>query len=94
MSDAAAPSERPVESLSYEEARDELIAIVARLEGGSATLEDSLGLWERGEALATRCQALLDGAYARIAEAGDDGEAADAGIVGIVPTEEDEEPGR
>ncbi|WP_062516680.1 exodeoxyribonuclease VII small subunit [Demequina gelatinilytica] len=94
MSNAAAPSERPVESLSYEEARDELISIVARLEGGSATLEDSLGLWERGEALAARCQALLDGAYARIAEAGDDGEASDAGIVGIVPAEEDEEADR
>ncbi|SEJ35022.1 exodeoxyribonuclease VII small subunit [Demequina mangrovi] len=91
MSDAATPPDRPVDSLSYEEARDELVAIVARLEAGSATLEDSLGLWERGEALAARCQSLLDGAYARIAakDAGEDD--ADAGVVGIVPEEGEDE---
>ncbi|WP_062387550.1 exodeoxyribonuclease VII small subunit [Demequina iriomotensis] len=88
MSTAATPAGRPVEDLSYEEARDELIAIVARLEAGSATLDDSLGLWERGEALAARCQSLLDGAYARIAAAGDD---ADAGVVGIVADEDEDD---
>jgi exodeoxyribonuclease VII small subunit len=69
MSDAA--FDRPVDSLSYEDARDELVAIVAKLETGSATLEDSLTLWERGEALAARCQMLLDGALARVEGASD-----------------------
>ena len=53
-------------ALGYEEARDELVAVVARLEAGAATLEESLALWERGEALATRCQEWLDGARERL----------------------------
>lgn len=57
---------KDVSGLTYEQARDELIAIVAKLEAGTATLDESLGLWERGEALAARCQALLDGARDRI----------------------------
>jgi exodeoxyribonuclease VII small subunit len=58
-----------VASLGYEQARDELAAVVARLEAGGASLEESLALWERGEALAARCQEWLDGARARLAEA-------------------------
>jgi exodeoxyribonuclease VII small subunit len=50
----------------YEEARDELIAIVARLEGGEPGLEESLTLWERGEHLAAVCQDWLDGAQQRL----------------------------
>jgi Kef-type K+ transport system membrane component KefB len=38
--------------LSYEEARNELVAVVADLEAGTATLEETIELWERGEALA------------------------------------------
>lgn len=53
----------------YEQARDELTEIVRRLEAGGATLEESLALWERGEALARICQELLDGAKARLAAA-------------------------
>lgn len=47
--------------------------MVARLEAGGETLEGSLALWERGEALAARCQQWLDGARARLdaARAGD-----------------------
>jgi exodeoxyribonuclease VII small subunit len=56
-----------VDELSYEQARDELVAIVATLEVGSVTLEESLELWERGEALAIRCQHILQGARERIA---------------------------
>ncbi|HEY5518495.1 MAG TPA: exodeoxyribonuclease VII small subunit [Cellulomonas sp.] len=52
--------------LSYEQARDELVAVVARLEAGGASLEQSLELWERGEALAARCQEWLDGARRRL----------------------------
>lgn len=56
-------------TLGYEQARDELVSIVARLESGASTLEESLALWERGEALAARCQQWLDGARARLTAA-------------------------
>ena len=55
-----------VASLSYEQARDELVRVVAELEQGSSTLEQSLALWERGEALAKRCEEWLLGAKARL----------------------------
>ena len=55
-----------VSKLSYEQARDELVAVVNELEQGTATLEDSLVLWERGEALAARCEEWLIGAKARL----------------------------
>ena len=51
---------------SYEEARDELAEIVESLEDGSATLEESLKLWERGEELSKICQEWLDGAKKKI----------------------------
>lgn len=57
----------PVEGLGYEQARDELVDVVRRLEAGGTTLEESLALWERGEALAAVCQQWLDGARARLA---------------------------
>ena len=52
--------------ISYEEARDELADVVAELESGQSSLEDSLKLWERGEVLAKICQEWLDGAKAKI----------------------------
>ncbi len=55
-----------IAELSYEQARDELVAVVSRLEAGGAGLEESLALWERGEALAARCQEWLDGARKRL----------------------------
>jgi len=61
------PADRePDAAPSYEAARDELTEIVRRLEQGGASLEESLALWERGEALATICQHWLDGAQARL----------------------------
>ena len=71
--DAAKDSE-----LSYEEAREQLVGIVTKLEGG-APLEESLALWERGEELAALCRARLERARQRIEErtagrSGDDGE--------------------
>jgi len=54
------------EDLTYEQARDELVEVVRRLEAGGTSLEDSLALWERGEALAARCQTWLDGARQRL----------------------------
>jgi exodeoxyribonuclease VII small subunit len=59
-------AETPVADLSYEAARDELVETVHRLEAGGTTLEESLALWERGEALAQRCQEWLDGARKRL----------------------------
>jgi exodeoxyribonuclease VII small subunit len=52
--------------ISYEAARDELSEVVASLETGGATLEDSLKLWERGEELAKICQEWLDGARKKL----------------------------
>ncbi|MFJ9178055.1 exodeoxyribonuclease VII small subunit [Streptomyces sp. NPDC102360] len=68
------------EALGYEQARDELIDVVRRLEAGGTSLEESLALWERGEELAKVCRRWLDGARARLdaalaEEAGDDEEA-------------------
>ena len=55
-----------VDELSFEQARDELARVVSELEQGSSTLEESLALWERGEALAKRCEEWLLGAKARL----------------------------
>lgn len=56
-----------VADLSYEAARDELVTIVSQLESGQLGLEQSMNLWERGEALADHCTRWLDGAQARLA---------------------------
>jgi exodeoxyribonuclease VII small subunit len=55
-----------IAELSYEQARDDLVRVVNELEQGSSTLEQSLALWERGEALAQRCEEWLVGARARL----------------------------
>ena len=54
------------DEIPYEQAREELIEVVRRLETGGLTLEESLALWERGEKLATICQEWLDGARKRL----------------------------
>jgi exodeoxyribonuclease VII small subunit len=64
---STAPQDRPeVETLGYEQARDELLGVVRRLEAGATTLEESLLLWERGQTLAARCEQWLAGARARV----------------------------
>lgn len=65
-----------IEQLSYEAARDALIAVVDQLERGGSTLEQSLALWERGEALAARCETWLIGAKARLEAARGDADPA------------------
>ncbi|GAA1216374.1 MULTISPECIES: exodeoxyribonuclease VII small subunit [Microbacterium] len=62
----SALNDTPVDTLSFEAARDELVKVVAELEQGSPTLENSLALWERGEALAARCEEWLLGAKRRL----------------------------
>ncbi|GAA1070752.1 exodeoxyribonuclease VII small subunit [Tsukamurella spumae] len=66
--------ETPVAELGYEQARDELTVVVKLLEQGGIDLDESLQLWERGEALAKRCEEHLAGARARIERAIADGE--------------------
>ncbi len=65
--------------ISYEAAREELIGIVQKLETGGVTLEESLMLWERGEALAAICQQWLDGARERLAAASTQSETVENG---------------
>jgi exodeoxyribonuclease VII small subunit len=54
------------ETTSYEQARDELVLTVQKLEAGGIPLEESIALWERGEELARICQSWLDGARERL----------------------------
>lgn len=70
--DGPDPTEADAEiaELSYEEARDELVAIVAKLEAGSASLEESMHLWGRGEKLAAHCQQWLDSAEQKLDASG------------------------
>ena len=57
-----------METLSFEEAYQELEAVVARLERGTSTLEEALQLYERGTLLAQQCNLLLDGAELRVSQ--------------------------
>jgi exodeoxyribonuclease VII small subunit len=57
------------DALSYEQARDELVGVVKKLEAGGLTLQQSLELWERGEKLAAICSQWLEGARARLTAA-------------------------
>ena len=63
---SAKKSEKPVEELSYEEALAELEDIVGSLEGEQSPLEDSMKLFERGQALVTHCGALLESAQLKV----------------------------
>jgi exodeoxyribonuclease VII small subunit len=65
MSDDPTASGTPMPT-SYEQARTELAEIVRALEAGSQSLEESLALWERGEALAALCGTWLEAARARL----------------------------
>ena len=56
----------PVDGLGYEQARDELAEVVRVLEVGGLSLDESVALWERGEALARRCEEQLAGARDRV----------------------------
>lgn len=72
----AVPAE--VAELSYEEAREQLVKVVSQLEAGGVSLEQSLALWERGEALADHCEQWLEGARKRLAAARDQTDPQDA----------------
>ena len=69
MADVSTSDLSTIADLGYEEARDELVRVVTELEQGGATLEQSIALWERGEALARRCEDWLIGAKERLDDA-------------------------
>ena len=58
-----------IQAMSYEQARDELVQVVSSLEQGNIPLDESVALWERGEALAVRCEQWLSDARARLEKA-------------------------
>lgn len=66
--DASGAEFADIAGMSYEEARAELIETVQGLENPEAPLEDTMKLWDRGEALAGHCQQILDAAQAKLAE--------------------------
>lgn len=67
-----------ISAMSFEEALKSLEEVVRRLEGGEVPLDESIALYERGEALRRHCQARLDAAQERIEKivAGPDGQPA------------------
>ncbi|MEQ6898813.1 exodeoxyribonuclease VII small subunit [Microbacterium sp. KR10-403] len=69
MTDPTPATRSDVAELTFEQARDELVRVVTELEQGAPTLEHSLALWERGEALAGRCEEWLLGAKRRLDDA-------------------------
>ncbi|HEX2993066.1 MAG TPA: exodeoxyribonuclease VII small subunit [Anaerolineales bacterium] len=75
-------TQKPVEELTYEEALVELEEIVSQLEGEQNQLEESIKLFERGQALAARCGVLLEAAELKVKQ-----------VVGdvILPFEEESE---
>ena len=63
---SAKKTELSVEELSYEEALVELEGIVESLENGQSQLDESMKLFERGQALVTHCGALLESAQLKV----------------------------
>jgi exodeoxyribonuclease VII small subunit len=60
--------QKPVEELTYEEAFEELQTVVTGLESGELPLEESLALFERGQALSKHCGTLLEEAELKLEE--------------------------
>lgn len=85
MSEAGNEAAGELAELGYEQARDELAEVVATLEAGGLSLEDSLALWERGEALAKVCDRHLAGARERVEAALATAESADEPAAGDRP---------
>jgi exodeoxyribonuclease VII small subunit len=75
-------TEKPIEELTYEEALAELEGIVSALEGEQNQLEESIKLFERGQALAERCSILLEAAELKVKKVAGDA---------LIPFEEESE---
>lgn len=63
-----------IQNMTFEEAFSELEEVVNRLEAGGLPLEDSLALFERGQALAAHCSELLDEAELKVKQITPEGE--------------------
>ena len=85
----AAATEAPPDDLPFERAMEQLEEIVRRLERGDVPLDESVAIYERGEALKRHCEALLKRAEARIQRIslGPDGQAS-----GTAPLDLEERP--
>ena len=68
--------QKPVEELSFEEAYAELQSLIETLEGEQRPLEESLALYERGQALTRRCAELLEKAELKVRKLSGEGLAA------------------
>ena len=77
-------SDKPVEEMSFEEAMQELEAVVGQLERGDVALEQSIALYERGAALKVRCEVKLKEAEEKVAAITLD---ADGAPTGTTPVE-------
>lgn len=66
-----------IDELSFEQSYDQLEDVIAQLESGELSLEDSVMLYEKGRQLSQRCQQLLDNAELRIKKLADDGSLSD-----------------
>ena len=62
----AAPTDPPIESMTFDDALADLQQTVAALEAGGQPLEDAIALYERGVALQARCEKLLGDAELRV----------------------------
>jgi exodeoxyribonuclease VII small subunit len=69
LAESGKDEQAEISTFGYERARDELVNVVKMLEQGGLDLDESLTLWERGEALATRCEQHLAGARQRVEDA-------------------------
>jgi exodeoxyribonuclease VII small subunit len=65
---------KTIDKMTFEEAFQELETVVAQLESGEIPLEDAIELFERGQALSTRCSQLLDEAELKLKQLTPDGE--------------------
>ncbi len=64
----------PADNLSFEQALEQLEALIDRVEHGEIGIEDAIAQYERGSALVKRCRSILDRAETRIAELTADGD--------------------
>jgi exodeoxyribonuclease VII small subunit len=79
-----------VRGLTFDKALEELRTIVARLEAGGSSLEESIALYERGAALHEHCEQLLDSAELRVQRLLDGAGGGAARVVDLRPEDEDE----
>lgn len=79
MTQTNATDSESIDTLSFEQAMAELESIVSKLEAGTVDLEDSIALYQRGDALKKHCQTKLDGARSKIEKIKSaDGQSADS----------------